>query len=71
MIHDEALSEKPQDRYTGRGKFNESMEEYVATALTGAEVYGATRQECEERLREANRVWIEHCRKCQEDQDEL
>lgn len=37
--------------------------EYTATAMTGEEVYGQTAAECEARLREANRVWIEHCKK--------
>ena len=48
---------------------NETFDEYIAVALTGAEVYGATVAECEERLREANRVWIEHCQKCREGKD--
>ena len=52
-------------------EYDIKIDEYVATAMTGAEVFGATDAECEERLREANHVWIEHCRKCQEDRDEL
>lgn len=42
---------------------------WTATAMTGAEVFGQTRQECYDNLREANRVWIEHCQKYQEDRD--
>ena len=51
-------------------RYDETLGEYVATAITGIEVYGATRQECAERLREANRVWREHCEKCGEDRDD-
>ena len=50
-------------------EYDIKLKEWVATAMTGVEVYGATAAECEERLREANRVWIEHCKKCQEDED--
>jgi len=47
------------------------IDEWVATAMIGEEVFGASRAECEAQLREVNRVWIEHCKKCQEDQNEL
>ena len=50
-------------------EYDLAIKEYVATAMTGAEVYGATWTDCEARLREANRAWIEHCKKCQEDRD--
>ena len=50
-------------------QYDIEISEYVATAMTGEEVFGATRAECEMRLREANRVWIAHCQKCQEDRD--
>lgn len=48
-------------------EYNTEIGEYIAVALTGAEVYGASRQECYDNLREANRVWLEHCKKCQEE----
>lgn len=50
-------------------KYDTKIGEYVATAMTGAEVYGATRARCQARLREANRAWIEHCQKCKEDKN--
>ena len=52
-------------------EYNETFGEYIAIAMTGEMVFGRTRQECYDNLREANRVWIEHCQRCQEDRDEL
>lgn len=52
-------------------EYDIKIDEYVATAMTGEEVYGATTAECEERLRDANAVYIAHCKKCQEDRDEI
>jgi len=40
----------------------EEIGEWVATTQSGDEVYGQTRQECEERRREANRAYAQHCR---------
>jgi len=44
-------------------EYDERIGEYVATALTGDEVFGSTRQTCYKRLREANRIYIAHCQK--------
>lgn len=48
-------------------EYNETFGEYVAYAMTGEMVFGQTRQQCYDNLREANRVWREHCLKCLED----
>ena len=45
---------------SGEPTFDEAMGEYVAVTLAGWEAFGATRRECEERLREANRVVLAH-----------
>jgi len=50
-------------------EYNVEIKQYVATAMTGEEIYGATWADCEARLREANRAWIEHCKKCPTDYD--
>lgn len=44
-------------------EYDIKIKQYVATAMTGAEVYGTTWAECEAWLREANRAYIAHCRK--------
>jgi len=38
--------------------FDETIGEWVAVTLTGCEVYGQTRMDCEDHLREANRVVV-------------
>ena len=48
-------------------EYDVKIKQWVATAMTGEEVYGKTSAECEARLREANRVWIAHCQKCLKD----
>ena len=44
----------------GEPTFDETLGEYVAVTLAGCEVYGASWSECEQRLREANRVVLAH-----------
>jgi len=46
-------------------RYDLALKEYVAVTLAGTEVFGATRQACEKRLREANRVYAAHRRKNQ------
>ena len=41
-------------------EYDTKIGEYVATAMTGEEVYGTTRAECKARLRNANRAYIKH-----------
>ena len=58
-----------RNRPTGGIEYDVKINEYIATAMTGAKVYGVTRRECYDNLREANRAWIAHCQKCEEDRD--
>ena len=50
-------------------QYDPTIKEYVTCAMDGHIVFGATWQDCEARLREANRAYIEHCQKCQEEHD--
>lgn len=52
-------------------EYNETFGEYIAVAMIGKMVFGQTRQECYDNLREANRAWIAHCKKCWEDKDKI
>lgn len=42
--------------------YDEELGEFCATSVSGIEVWGATWAKCEQRLRDANRVYLDHCR---------
>lgn len=44
--------------------YDATLGEWFAITMDGSPVFGETEHECEEHLREANRVYIAHCKKC-------
>ena len=43
-------------------EYDEDLGQWVGETMDGGEVYGTTRADCEMRLQDANRVYLDHCR---------
>lgn len=71
MIEEFPVTKEMILKEVGVIEYEEEFDEYVAVTMADGLVFGTTRQGCYLNLREANRIYIEHCQKSREDKDGL